>query len=92
MQAALAMRNPIMQAPIVHTFSAMGVSSKFKGGTLSMEWGMAKGATETDRYVSILAKRGTPLLVPKDQITDAELQSLRSILRGYLGTEARLMG
>jgi hypothetical protein len=64
-QAAVSMRNPMMQSPICHTFSASGITSTFQGGHIGLEWQLVKKARETGRYISIWGKQGVPMLVPK---------------------------
>ena len=83
-QAVVSMRNPIMQAPFHHTFSESGISSRFAGGSVTAEWSLLGHAEETSRYIGVWGKRGVPLTIPKSQLTDEEVKSLRSILRFYL--------
>ncbi len=89
-QAGAAMRNPMMRSPIYHTFSASGISSKFQGGSLGLEWPLLRKARETRHYISIWGKRGTPMIVPKNQLNEVELASLRSNLRFYMQARASL--
>src|SRR5437773_2586007 len=83
-QAAISMRNPMMQSPIFHTFSASGITSKFQGGHLGLEWQLLRKAQETGWYISIWGKRGMPMLVPKNQLGKIELATLRTILQRHL--------
>src|SRR5258708_2371891 len=88
--AAISMRKPVMQAPLHHTFSATGISTKFQGGSLSLDWQHIAGANENREYVSIQGKAGAPMVIPKAQVGEADLASLRSILVRHLQTQARV--
>ena len=89
-QAALSMRNPMMRSPIYHTFSASGISSRFQGGNIGLDWQLVRSARESGRYISIRGKRGGPMLIPKRQLGEVELVSLRGILQRHLLTRAKL--
>ena len=83
-QAKVAMRNPMMQSPIYHTFSSSGISSKFQGGHGALDWELLRSARETHNYISIWAKRGLPMMIPKSQLGEVELASLKNILQSHL--------
>lgn len=89
-QAAISMRNPVMRHPFCHTFSRLGISTNFHGGSLSLDWSNIKKASETKRYLSIYGKRGAPMLLPKHQVNEGELASIRAILKINLHDEAKL--
>jgi hypothetical protein len=89
-QAAVSMRNPMMQSPIYHTFSPSGISSKFQGGHIALDWELVRSASETGKYVSIWAKGGLPMILPKSQVGEAELAALKNILQRHLKTGAKL--
>jgi hypothetical protein len=89
-QAATAMRNPMMQAPIHHTFSASGISSKFQGGNIGLDWYLVRSAREMRKHIAIWGKRGGPMLIPKNQLSQTDLVTLRSILQRRLQTRAKL--
>jgi hypothetical protein len=79
-----------MQSPVYHTFSASGISSKFRGGSIELDWELMRTARETRRYISIWGKRRSPMLIPKSQVGEAELASLKNILQSHLKTGAKL--
>lgn len=89
-QAAISMRNPTMKFPFCHTFSPLGISTKFQGGSISLEWSNIKRAAESERYIAIWGKRGAPLLIPKIQLREDHLSPLRTVLKLNLHDKAKL--
>jgi hypothetical protein len=90
--AVTAMRNPAMQSAFHHTFSDTGILSRFLGGSLQAEWSLIRNADESPRYFAIQAKRGgLPMLVPKDQLTEADISALRRVLKLHLQANAKLL-
>ena len=91
-QPILSMRNPVMKAPFCHTFSPLGISTKFRGGDISLEWVNIKKASETSRYVSVYGRNGgAPMLIPKEQLSEREIAQVRTILKSSLHDKAKLM-
>jgi hypothetical protein len=86
----ISMRNPVMQSPFCHTFSPLGISTQFRGGSLSLEWSNIKKAAVSKQYVTVYGKRGVPMLIPKDQLAVGQLASLRAILNLQLRDKAKL--
>ncbi len=84
------MRNPAMKYPFCHTFSPSGISTKFHGGSLSVEWALIKKVKETKNYMCIYGQRGLPMLLPKNQLDHAQLASLKALLELHLQTNARI--
>lgn len=89
-QAIVSMRNPVMQSPFCHRFSPLGISTQFLGGSLRLEWSNIKKAAESKQYVAVYGKRGTAMLIPKDQLAVGQLAALRAILNLQLRDKAKL--
>ena len=79
-----------MRAPFRHTFSASGISSEFAGGSLSLDWQHIRRASETRHHIGIWGERGVPMVLPKSQVSSADLEALREILRSHLQNNAKL--
>jgi hypothetical protein len=82
-------KNPGVLAPITYIFDDFGLSAVFINGENRAEWSLVTGALETSRYVFVLMQRGSFHLIPKSQVDERELASLRRILRSKLGSKAR---
>jgi hypothetical protein len=89
-QAAVSMRNPVMKFPFCHNFSPLGISTKFHGGSLSLDWSNIKKAVENERYIAFYGKRGAPALIPKAQLREGQLASVREVLKLNLHDKAKL--
>jgi hypothetical protein len=82
-------KNPGVLSPITYVFDDFGVSAIFINGETRAEWSLVTGAFESSRYIFVSMQRRSFHLIPKSQVDERELASLRSILRNKLGTKAR---
>ena len=89
-QAVISMRKPVMKSPFCHSFSPLGISTQFRGGSLTLEWNNIKKAAESKQYVAIYGKSGAPMLIPKGQLAPGQLASLQGVLDLHLGNKAKL--
>jgi len=88
-QAIVSRRSSLLRFPIRHTFSSRGISSQLHGATVALDWTLVQSARETNRYIGVWGKRGGPMLIPKKQIGESDLASLRRILQYHLQTKAK---
>ena len=84
-----AAKNPAVLGPITYTFDDSGVSALFINGENRSDWSLVTGAFETSNDVFVLMQRGSFHLIPKSQVDQNELASLRNILHRKLGSKAR---
>jgi hypothetical protein len=85
-----AVKMPGILAPIIFTFSVDGVTAQFENGKNSAAWSLARGASETDKFIFVEMQRGTFHLVPKSQISQDQAKLLRQLLRKYVRAKVRL--
>ncbi|HLH02563.1 MAG TPA: YcxB family protein [Bryobacteraceae bacterium] len=83
------LKNPGLRDPITYTFNDLTVTAKFSNGENRADWSLVTGAFETSNYLFVLMQRGSFHLIPKQQIDEFQLHSLRQLLRHQLGPKAR---
>lgn len=79
-----ALRAALMVLPSVVFIVAPPISENSQSAAL--EWRMLPRAQETDRYFVIWGQSGSPMIVPKKQLTAEETTSLRNILQLYIAS------
>ena len=82
-------RSTYLKNPVRHVLSPSGISTAIPPVHNYVEWSWAKMATENHRYILIMLKNGFVML-PKNQLTTDEINSVRAIVKEKLKGKARL--
>jgi hypothetical protein len=74
-----------------YRFSDTGIEVEYATGKALLRWSALKNANESRGYFRIfVSNRRGGFLIPKNQLTAAELTSVRSFLRKHLNAKAHL--
>jgi hypothetical protein len=76
--------------PTTLAFEEDGFHGENQYSSFHIRWPLAKGASETDRFVFLSQASGMIIVVPKRCLDDESLTKLREILRDRLNERARL--
>lgn len=89
-QARSAMKNPSFRGPLVYTFSGEGILTEGKYASGRMDWELVKGVSESDRYIFVRMAQDCFHVIPKNQVSEADTSTLKSILRTCVKGKVRL--
>lgn len=87
----LGRNKPGLKDPVEYGFSNSGVSTVRGPVSNFVDWSVATEASENREYITIRFKRGTaPVFLPKKQLQEAQLISLRELLNANLREKAKI--
>lgn len=87
----LRIRNsPAVTTDTHHVSSNSGIASIIGPVSNFVDWSFARKADENRRYLVINFKQGSPFLLPKRQLNETELTTIRAIVRTHLKKAAKL--
>jgi hypothetical protein len=85
----LAYRNTFLKNTVRYIFSNSGISTAVASASSFVEWSWAARAIENRHHILLFLKNGFVLL-PKNQMNQDEIASVRTVIRGHLKHKAAL--
>jgi hypothetical protein len=84
------MKSPTFRGPLEYTFSDAGILSKGMHASSQSDWPLIKRVSESSRFVFVRTVQNHFHIIPKAQVSAADLATLKSILRTCVKGKVKL--
>lgn len=89
-QTMSALKNPTLRGPLEYTFSAEGISLAGNYASSRTDWVLVKEVTESGPGIFVQMQPNHFHIIPKSQVSAADLATLKSILRACVKGKVKL--